>query len=246
MSTTVSNKYKNIIKKLRKNNTSANYIGNRKKDNYFKFLKDEEYDEVNDEVNDEQDKNILNQLESKVSREKYKIVFNDLPEDTINIILEYLPYQTRIAIFKHKYNTKFIKKTLTKIPETTEDLKKMWNCAKIARDLLFELIDDNSNIASHLAKSSIECFLQEKQIDKYSYYYKKNFTGIIMALMKNYSKIYKGIKRQYSTIHYHLVGNTYIAMYNYYSATQHYDKKVIEHIEKIILNIFAHFELMKK
>jgi Mg/Co/Ni transporter MgtE len=117
MSTTVSNKYKNIIKKLRKNNTSANYIGNRKKDNYFKFLKYEEYDEVNDE----HDEKNLKQLESKVSGEKYKIVFNDLPQDTINNILEYLPYQKRIAILKHKYNTKFIKKTLTKIPETTED-----------------------------------------------------------------------------------------------------------------------------
>jgi hypothetical protein len=122
----------------------------------------------------------------------------------------------------------------------------MWNCAKIARDLLFELIDDNSNIASHLSKSSIEFFLKEKQIDKYSYYYKKNFTGIIMALMKNYSKIYKGIKKTHRrTQYYYIDENNYITIYDDYTVIQKYDKKVIEHIEKIILNIFAHFESMK-
>ena len=231
MTSLTSKKYKCTIKKLRKNSTyPSNNRENVKKQNLYNYLSILNEDVVEDENNS------TDKVDTEINKENYEITFNDLPEDTINIILEYLPIKTRLAILKHKYSKKNIKYRLDKIPKTNKGLKILYNIAKIARDLLTELIDNDSNIFLKFSKYSIEhflCDLKYQQSEKYSSYYKTNFTGLIMAVIKNYSRIYKGIKK-YNKIY--LGAFTLSFKHMYYP-----NKKVIEHTEKIILNLFAHF-----
>ena len=202
-----SNNYKNTMKKLRKINSSL--INERKKQklgNYYKYLTEEE--EIESEPKEEC---------KKIVREKRaNIDFNDLPEDTIYKILQFLSANTRLAILKHKYNRSFVKCKLQKMPENKEELTKLWRCAIIAYNLLKNMLCDCvfQNISSYSVK-----FAKQGNLQLYSRYYKENFTEIILTAIRHYSRIYK---------------------FGYYT-----NKKVIEHVEQIMLNIFAHLTMMK-
>jgi hypothetical protein len=105
------------------------------------------------------------------------------------------------------------------MPPTNEGLTQMWKCANIACHILKSLIDDDNKISNEFSSFSIRFFTKEKDPTIYSIFYKENFTKLILAAMRHYTRIYK---------------------FGHYT-----NKKVIEHIEKIVLNMFAHFTMIK-
>jgi len=175
---------------------SKNEIERKTRENYYKYLSEEEEEE---EVEDKE-----------IVVEQKKINFNDLPEDTIYVILNYLSYNTRIAILKHKYNKQTIKHRLNKMSKSVNGLTKMWKCAKIAVQLE-KLICMNYWVSYSV--SHFRSDLKREKVLNYSDYYKENFSIIILKSIRHYTKIYK--QKHYTS------------------------KKIIEHIEEIILNIFA-------
>jgi len=206
-----SNNYKNSLKKLRKINTS--FMSEREKrsvGNYYKYLS-----VLEEELEEEQKQEC-----KEIVREKgCTIDFNDLPEDTIYKILEFLSVNTRLAILKHKFSKKTIKNIIKRVPIHSNHLTKIWKCANIANKLLESLIDWDSDVFTNLPNYSLRIFKGEAKPEMYSQWYKQNFTEIILAATRHYSRIYK---------------------FGHYT-----NKKVIEHIEQIMLNIFAHLTMMK-
>ena len=208
-----SNNYKNTVKGLRKltiGKTNEEIVVKTKK-NSFSFLEDDaEYVEQYFESS--------NELTRKSCREKNGINFDNLPEDMINLILGFLPYNTRLAILKCKYNKNYIKSKIGKIPKTIKGFSQIWKCAEMAKDVLENLLEDKNDIFKNLSRYSVEFFKKEKHLELYLNYYTENFTKIIWAAIQHYSKMYK---------------------FKYYT-----NKKIIKY-EKKILNIFAHLSIMK-
>ena len=229
-----SNNYKNSLKKLRK--IKPSFISEREKrsvGNYFSLLLEEQNQYQEQEQNQYQyqepeqnqyqepeQKDKEQQEYKKIVREKSgNIDFNDLPEDTIYKILTFLSANTRLAILKHKYNKNFVKSMLQRMPETNESLTKLWKCAKIAFHILENTLNEDNKLINGMSSYPIRFFKEENDPKNFARYYKGHFTEIILAATRHYSRIYK---------------------YGHYTS-----KKVIEHMEQIMLNIFAHLTMMK-
>ena len=232
--TKTNGNYKKAVKMLRQPSSSAFFF--KKKisySNYYILLNDDEEDFFKEEI-----------LEEK--KEELGITgINILPIDTINIILEYLPYNTRLAILKHKYSKHYIKCMLNKIPQTVDGLTKLWKCADIAAQLLKIVLCDKSKIFGNFMPGSIAFFKEKKNPEIYSSYIKENFTKIILAAMKHYSRIYKEeILLIFKNI------NEFLGYYINYSGwrgnkrTVYKKNRTTEHIEQIMLHIFAHLNTM--
>ena len=149
-----------------------------------------------------------------IERKKKYIQFDDLPQDVVNIILGFIPVDI-FSILKHKYNKHMIRFQIEKM---STGMNKLWHCAKISNELLESLLENDSSVFEKYQKYSIKSFTREKNIELYSRYYKENFKEVILAAIHHYTKIYK---------------------FSYYT-----NKKVIEHIEKTILHIFAHLSML--
>jgi hypothetical protein len=209
------NNYKNSLKKLRK--IKPSFMSEREKrsvGNYYSFLLEEEPEL--EEIELEEHKNTCKSI---VREKRLAIDFNDLPEDTVYKILEFLSVNTRLAILKWKFSKKTIKNIIKRVPIHTNHLTKIWKCANIANKLLESLIDWDSDVFTNLPNYSLRIFKGEAKPEMYSHWYKQNFTEIIIAAIRHYSRIYK--------------------------FGQYTNKKVIEHVEQIMLNIFAHLTMMK-
>jgi hypothetical protein len=211
-----NNQFKNIRKSLRNNNSVSVLPLSKDKENKTKPINcyeclDNNYCEVNDS-NDSNEPNVLT---------KNSFNLNYLPEDTINIILEYLPFYTRIKILKIKYHEKNLQLKLQNIPKT--NLNKLFEYAKTSQEVLDFVLNKESFVFTNLSTYALNSFKKEKELDKYSDYYKKNFTAIILAAMKHYTKIYK--KPQTDTKL--LYGNT----------KQYNNNKIV--IEEIIFRLYA-------
>jgi len=220
----LSNNYKNSIKILRKN--SLPLCKERfTVCNYFKYLT---------EVEDQED---IRNENTEIVREKNSIDFNDLPEDVIFIILNFLSCSTRLAILKHKYNKSFIKNMINKIPKSVEGLTKAWKCADLAVKLIESLgLLDNRDIYNNLNTYSVTIFKAEHKPELYSNWYKEAFLKIILIALKHYTKIYNN-KIQTRKIVIQTGYNDQFTIVFRHKTT--YNEKVIEHIEQIMLHMFA-------
>jgi hypothetical protein len=204
------NNYKNTVKGLRKLSSTEESAKARKK-NLYLHLQDTELEEDNDNESS-------NKLTVQNSREKKGVNFDNLPEDMLYIILDFLPYNTRVAILKNKYSKYYIKSKLEKITKTVKGINQIWKCAEIAGGLLENLLECQSGIFNNFSIYSVQGFKKENRKELYTMYYGENLTKIILAAIHHYSKIYK---------------------FGHYT-----NKKVIEYIEKVVLKIFAHLSVM--
>jgi hypothetical protein len=171
------------MKQLRKNKSSV--INERiiiTNKNIFEYLEDIEGIEGIEGID-----------EIQTSKQNKCIVFNDLPEDTINNILEFLPYNTRLAILKHKYRKNYIKIMFQKVPKTFGGIAKLWKCAELANEFLKSLLEYNSDILRNLSTYCLHSFKCDAKPEKYSSYYIEYFSKIILTAIKHYTKIYKGV-----------------------------------------------------
>lgn len=227
-----SKKYKNAVKQLRKFNPSSANKGTIKKikssRNIFEYLENLDLLEEHAEETDDGCKKLV----------RSGIVFNDLPEDTIAIVLAFLPYNTRLAILKHKYHKNYIKSMLQKVPNELLTLSKMWKCAELANKFLESILNYDSDIYTHLEAYSLRSFKGEAAPEKYSGYYKRKFTKIILAAIKHYTKMYT-VQVITRVVHYG-------QFTSYYYSKPSASTKVVEHLEQTILNIFAHLYDLNK
>ena len=168
-----NNQFKNIHKKLRNNGNGSLLPLSKNRENKMKPTNC--YDCLNItscEVNELNE--VTEVTEVNVSTQN-SCIFNCLPEDTINIILQYLPINTRLTILKSKYNRKIIHLKLLNMHNKT-DIKKMFDCAIIAQKVLkFVLKPEIFSQSSH----------------KYLTLYKIPLMESILAAIKHYTNIYK-------------------------------------------------------
>jgi len=233
-----SKNYKKSLFQLRKINSSFSSVKDKKDEkhdksrrigNYYKHLLDEniayEADDKADENNLQIDMYKDNKKEKDGNRKKTD--FDDLPEAIINIILEFLPNKKRLEILKYKYNSKFIKCKLQKIPKNKVDLKKMWKCADIANNILQIVTDGKGQLFDNFSVYSLVFFKSEKNPLPYSVYYMENFTKIILAALRHYSRIYKNIHKKFCCG---------------FDITRYRIKRECEVIEEIMLYLFANLQ----
>lgn len=228
-----SNKYKNTLKGLRKNNSPTlvtKVVVKSVKNNSYACLDD--FDDILDEFASE-----VSESNEFVASKKEIAVLDCLPEEMINNILEYLPKNTRLAILKNKYNKKFMLNKLEEIPETYEILSKLYKCAIIAKDVLDYAFKKSAVLAS--SSSWLKWFKEDKdkEFHKYAESYKKNFIKMILAAVKHYTKVYK-IKDE-SVKSYRIYNNFYV----YISRIEcnNWNKKAIE---EMMFRLYANLKLL--
>jgi len=224
----LSNNYKNSLKKLRKNSAPLCKKG-ATFHNYYKYLTEVE-DNSSECVETVREKNAMN--------------FNDLPEDIIFTILNFLPCSTRLAILKHKYNKTFIKSMINKVPRSIEVLKKIWNCAKIAKNLLesLGLLDYKGDLYKNLNIVCLSCFKNEAKPELYSIWYKEGFLKIILTAVKHYTKIYNN-KTLVRKIKFQIGYHNQITLS--FKCKTTYEKEVIKNVEHSMFHIFAILSKLK-
>jgi hypothetical protein len=231
-----SNQFKNIFKRLRNNGPASllpiNKRNKTKQRNYYDCL-DFEINETN-ETNETNDTN-------KQCVSKKGLNLSCLPEEMIHIILEYLPIDTRIKILKNKYNEKIIQLKLENIPTT--DIKKLFEYASIAEEVLKFALKKESNVFEQFSISATEWFKEEIELHKYLRFYKENFTKMILAAMKYYTKIYKKIICPTKLLYSYTIGNETFSVYKT-SRKQQYNRK-IKVIEEMIFRLYAKLILIK-
>ena len=196
--------YKNTVKRLRRSSIVEEKI-NLKKGfvSYFTELEDFEEETVIENIN-----------------EQIVLKSPTLPDDMINIILEYLPYNIRLLILKRKYNKNYIQSILKKVSVSSDGLTKIWSCANISAELIKIIEVEKGDILNNVSLSCIRSFKKEIKPEKYYKWYIENFTKIIIYAIKNYTIIYK-------------------------KNTSWQIKNVINYIEHIMLHIYAHLIAMK-
>jgi len=197
-------------------------------------------------------KHLLNEAEqTKVSQELiYKeiarrnkvLCFGDLPEEIMNIIVEFLPLNVRIAILKRKYNKKHIKKIMENLPYETPIIIELWPCAMISREILLSFLKKTDDLYSDM-RSSMESVLEYGNFfeteQKYEYYYKNIFVELIVKAIYHYTKIYKLRK----SIPYYIL-NT--APRRALEAWDSIHEAKIKEVEELVLKLYTHLDVILK
>jgi hypothetical protein len=132
------------------------------------------------------------QSSNKETREKYQKSFDDLPEDMLNIILEYLPIKKRLEILKLKYSKKYIKTKLQTLSDTTRALDKLWLISENYKYLLRKIYEPNSPIlyTIPLHASTFRYKSKKYKNQHTSSEYKEMFIQLISTITDNYTKFY--------------------------------------------------------
>ena len=221
--------YKNTVKSMRRLSIVDEKKG-KKHGSYYKELGEVDLHEQEEEENGED-----------LKEDTTNISLKCLPEDIINIILQYLPYKTRLAIIKYKYHRNYIKSIFKKVPPTVKGLNKLWSCADISAQLLNIITDSNSNIFAKFTPHCVLYFKLEKNPEDYSNFYVENFTRIILATLKHYTKIYTNFPR--------LIKKNFIFYRRMVKGPDFHYKVTNEcienHIERYMLHIFAQIAAME-
>ena len=223
-----NNQFKNIRRRLRNSSMSSlfnNKGNNLKPSNCFKCL---DWDNIDDDLS-------LPVVEQEVSTKK-RLNFNCLPDDMINLILQYLPIDTRLKIIKNKYNAKIMQLKLQNISST--DIQKLFECASNAEEVLKFVLKKDSDIFTKFSLGAIEWFKEEKELKKYLWFYKENFTEMILAAMKYYTKIYKKVNCPTRLLYNIYTYNNTFRTYTYHCRKTQ-DKQNIKVIEEMIFRLYA-------
>jgi len=224
-----NNQFKNICRRLRNGSTCSLFDnkGNRlKPSNCFKCL---DWDNIDDDLSSE-----VNEQEVLT---KTKLNVSSLPEDMIYLILQYLPIDTRLKILKNKYNAKIMELKLQDVSAT--DIKKLFECASNAEEVLKFVLKKDSVVFTKFSSGAIEWFKEEKQLKKYLCFYKENFTNMILAAMKYYTKIYKKVKcpTRFLYSYTYTVGNDTFRVYR--TCRKKLDNYNNKAIEEMMFHLYA-------
>ena len=132
---------------------------------------------------------------------------------------------------------------INKIPQSVEELTKVWKCADLAVKLIESLgLLGSRDIYNNLSTSSVSLFKAERKPELYSSWYKEAFLKIILTALKQYTKIYNNKTKTKKIVIHTGYNNEFTICYRYKST---YNEKVIEHIEQIVLHMFAQIAEIK-
>ena len=149
--TTMSNSdYKKALKKLReidKLKTKTNLTSDEK-----------------DKLSNEKYYKEIIKIQNKTKQTLHYITFDSLPDDTVNIIIEYLPYNTRVAILRNKYPNKIIETKLEKMVYSIETNNKLYICAKICEKMLYSILPSNSQVLQRIPNYTLSCYSDDKKM----------------------------------------------------------------------------------
>ena len=204
-----SKNYKNLYKKLKKKTASIPINIKIKNTNYYDCLYIEHVEITNENV---------------ISTTKIS-----LPNDIINNILEFIPINTRLSILKKIYNTKFLKSKLEKI-----NVEKLYKCALLSNKIYHKSYYHLYSNYEYCNVGWILDNLSQKNINKYSIYYKEKFITMILSAIKHHCKIYKKKK-----ITIPIIKNILIII-----ATDHHDMNIYT-IQSIVEKNIIEFENYK-
>ena len=189
MTTIVDNRYRKAAKKLREIERLKNKNS----------LNEEERNKLDNEVN--------YKLEAKTFK---KFSFTELPEEILNAIVEYLPINKRLAIFRYKYSDDYYRRKLRNLPHTKEIVQKLHYLASLAYDIIDHSLPDNSSIREQVFPYALTAYkkyvvkaygeYEEYEEDMYPKGYttkrfKEYFSDLIVASIKNYARSYKLFKK---------------------------------------------------
>ena len=207
----------------------------------IKKIREIEYLKTKHVLNHDEEKKVSQELIYKeIARRNKVLCFEDLPEEIVNVIVEFLPFNVRIALLKHKYNKKYIKQMLEKLPYKMPILTDLWPCAMISREILLSFLKKTDDLYSDM-RSSMEAvllfsdsFLTEK---KYKYYYQGVFVELIVKAIYHHTKIYKLRK----SIPYYIL-NT--APRCAVEAWDRIHEQKIKEVEELVLKLYTHLDVM--
>jgi hypothetical protein len=185
-----------------------------------------------------------------------------LPNDIVNYILEFIPINTRLSILKSNYNTKILKNKLENI-----NVEKLYKCALLADEInnttyshyyspishlsLYRILAIRNELSRIFSVESIEK-LSKEEINKYPYYYKKEFIKMIIFAIKHHRKIYKRIVRVPKlTYRMVIIGTDHHGMDIYMFRSYFVDNfievekyKDILNFEKMLFKMYSHMVLI--
>ena len=206
-----------------------------------KKIREIEYLKTKPVLNEDEQKKVSQELIYKdIARRNKVLCFGDLPEEIVNVIVEFLPFNVRIALLKRKYNKKYIKQMLEKLPYKIPILTDLWPCAMISREILLSFLKKTDDMYCDM-KSSMKAvllfsdsFVTEK---KHKYYYQGVFVELIINAIYHYTKIYKLRK----SIPYYIL-NTAPRL-----ALEVWDRiheEKIKEVEELVLKLYTHLDIM--
>lgn len=206
-----------------------------------KKIREIEYLKTKTVLNHDEEKKVSQELIYKEIARRNKIVcFGDLPEEIVNVIVEFLPFNVRIALLKRKYNKKNIKQMLENLPYKMPILTDLWPCAMISREILLSFLKKTDDKYCDM-KSSMKAvllfsdsFVTEK---KHKYYYQGVFVELIINAIYHYTKIYKLRK----SIPYYIL-NT--APRRALEAWDRIHEEKIKEVEELVLKLYTHLDIM--
>jgi hypothetical protein len=207
-----------------------------------KKIREIEYLKTKIVLNEDEQKKVSQELIYKeIARRNKALCFEDLPEEIVNVIVEFLPFNVRIALLKRKYNKKYIKEMLEKLPYKMSILTDLWPCAMISREILLSFLLKKTDDMYCDMKSSMKAvllfsdsFVTEK---KHKYYYQGVFVELIIKAVYHYTKIYKLRK----SIPYYIL-NT--APRCALEAWDRIHEQKIKEVEELILKLYTHLDIM--
>jgi len=206
-----------------------------------KKIREIEYLKTKHALNRDEEKKVSQELIYKeIARRNKVLCFGDLPEEIVNVIVEFLPFNVRIALLKRKYNKKYIKQMLEQLPYKIPILTDLWACAMISREILLSFLKKTDDMYCDM-KSSMKAvllfsdsFVTEK---KHKYYYQGVFVELIVEAIYHYTKIYKLRK----SIPYYIL-NT--APRRALEAWDRIHEEKIKEVEELILKLYTHLDII--
>jgi len=156
----------------------------------------------------------------KKSMNKNKPLLETLPDELQQIILSYLPINTRLNILRNKYSIEFLTKKLVKLPKNLKTFDKLYHYVTLVEPILSEMhkinmtdlfyydifYHGNVNFEyeirmikhknynyyySRRIDTQLDLLRREKNKNVYIDYNFKHYINIIIYTLKNYTRMYR-------------------------------------------------------
>ena len=128
----------------------------------------------------------------KKSMNKNKPLLETVPDDIQQVILSYLPINTRLNVLRNKYSIEYLTEKLVKLPKNLKTFDKLYHYATLVEPILSEMHKINMtdlfyyDIFYH-CNTNFEYEIRMIRNKKYNYYYSKRIdTQQSIIQNKNY------------------------------------------------------------
>lgn len=186
-------------------------------------------------------------------RQNKRPKFEDLPQEMVNAIIEYLPYNTRLAILKRKYPKQLIKEILRGLRANNINLANLYPCAMFSSEILFASLKRDSDLYKKLKTNMTdvaefgEHFVTSNNSTRYPHFYKDQFVELIINAIYHYTRIYKA-KMPFVATRFNLGAwysiETEDAIFRWRSEWVIYKKRQETRVEELVLKLYSHLDVI--